>query len=693
MFTTSHRNRREALREVIEPMTKRTYRASAACAIAAALLTGCGGGGGSTPPAPATPSGSHTANVSMTFHFNNQSSQSALRGRKYTSRATHGLSVSWEQSTQDGVAHFPVSPNVAQAMRTGSTFVTAITPGTVTNNMTCGAADGSGAFSCSILMPVTTGYTDFRIATWDQAPATLGANNDGFGGTFAGSANDLSTNVLMTYRVNANQTNDFNFTTNGVVRSVALAVNPNSMVSGGNAETATLSVLAKDADGNIIIGNDPYVDDNGSPVTITVNRGTETYPVPLTGPAAPANGNVTFAASANCATAIQCTISNPTVQSLTIDYNAYETAASAFTASAASTGTSIATTGATLQFTNSTDSPVNVPGSPTMANLTLGAPSAFHDVVAGINGDTNLYATDYGNEAIVQMAVSASTAPTITHSWDLPSKGTGSPETLAAGLVQGPDQNIYFAENATGKLGVLNVATNQFSETSGFAGPYAMAFGPDNNLYVANRANNTLVEVQVAGIAFNTAANTYPVIASAQAFSTAPQAVIKGASATSMYAVEVNRVVRVSLPLNPAPGHQNESSPVSGANFVGGAVGADGYLYVTDAGNNKIVQFNISGGTPAPTGASWSTTYAPQDISLAQDGNLYFTEWGNSSNGSPNVVGRLSVGAPSQPAEFTNGVLTSTSLGSSQPNSIVQGSDGRIYFTYLQAQDLGYFAP
>src|SRR5512143_2764433 len=105
------------------------------------------------------------------------------------------------------------------------------------------------------------------------------------------------------------------------------------------------------------------------------------------------------------------------------------------------------------------------------------------------------------------------------------------------------------------------------------------------------------------------------------------------------------------------------------------AVGADGRIWVTETGQNRIWRFNPYDFTyqqlvPPSFGSG------PAGITAGPDGNIWFTEF------SANRLGRINTG-PLIIDEFP------IPTADSQPNAITVGTDGNLWFTEFSGNKLG----
>lgn len=615
----------------------------------AALLAGCGGGGGSTPVVTKPPvSGSTKGTAKLTFHFNNRQGTS-LRGRKYTSRATRGLSINYALAYTTGL------PNTFAQLAGTSSFVTPIASGLNSNNATCTTAASDGSFSCSVLIPLNSGYWDMQFTTWDQSPNSMGPNNDGFGGDFnSGTANDLSTNTFYDQRIVAETVNAFNFALQGVVNSVSLALNPGTLVSGEGTQTATLTVEALDADGNIIIGNDHYVDVDGSQISINIDKQSETEPATIVGATPPpSTGNVTITGTTS--------FSDPTTTSTTVSFNGNETQSAVFEATTTSSNDAqIAKMTATLGFTNTTNGgSVGAAGSPAMNALSIAGMNGAPGLAGGNYGDAHLYVANGANNTIQQL--NAGATPTAGSSWTIPTANAG-----PMGVVIAPDRQVWFTEASAGKIGAVDPATGHFTEfAEAIGGGIRTTVGPDGNVWVAE-TNGGVEKVTLAQGPAPASTTAYTA-----GFTGAPWGIVSDGS--HLWVTESdNQIAEVDT-----------SGNVVSQNTIPGAItlkeiafGSDGNLWVTDPASNQVFVVSTAGALVA----AHATTGSPQGIMAANDGTVYFTESGT------NLIGRIAP-ATGLLSEYSNGVPADA------PASIAAGSDGQIYYTASSGSNVYYFAP
>lgn len=203
-------------------MNTRIIRGSAAIA-AAALLSACGGGGAQQSVLPANGSASRgTSGVAMRIVIPKRSTSANQRVVQHLPSSTKSLAVSVNGGTAQIVGVQPTDPG-------------------------CSVASGTGNTVCTVTIVAPIGSDTFDLTAYDGTGAA---------------GNKLShVNVPETI---AAGTNTLAITLSGVVASVALSAS-GAIYEGAATSSATANVVAKDADGNVIM--DAY----DKPVTITAS--------------------------------------------------------------------------------------------------------------------------------------------------------------------------------------------------------------------------------------------------------------------------------------------------------------------------------------------------------------------------------------------------------------------------------------
>jgi hypothetical protein len=187
-----------------------------AVAALAALLAGCGGGAGGGIAAPGT--GGNAKDTAAKFTIvvpPKTTTSSTVRAPKYISPSTQSVAIAVDSSTSPTVVNLtPSSPSCS--------------------------GTGSG-LTCTATVYVTAGSHAFAVTTYD-------ATNAG--------GNKLSTNTI-TQTITFGVTTGISIALGGIPASLAISLNPTNPPT-GTTTTVAVTVTAKDADANIIIGSDPY---------------------------------------------------------------------------------------------------------------------------------------------------------------------------------------------------------------------------------------------------------------------------------------------------------------------------------------------------------------------------------------------------------------------------------------------------
>lgn len=282
--------------------------------VSAALLAGCGGGASSATPPVQNGSGTSPMTLTLTLPGRSTSAKNGKRVPLYTSIDTKGIGVEYKAH---GSAY-------SGAPSTQPTFGAAIGAG-ASGNAVCTAAGSNGAYSCTLYIPsVPVGYDDFRVTLWNAAPA--GCTSSGSTCNFLNTGDKaLSYAVVSNQAILAgvpnhagingatpppNSTNNLSFTLNPVVDNVSVTLN--GAIVNGQASNSTVTVSAKDAAGDVILGSDPFVDANGNALTISLslvnNCGTSlSFTAPSASPSFTSGGagntaTVHYDGSSNCPT-------------------------------------------------------------------------------------------------------------------------------------------------------------------------------------------------------------------------------------------------------------------------------------------------------------------------------------------------------------------------------------------------------
>ena len=649
-----------------------TYTRAAFAALAAALaLSACGGGGGaskSLPPGGSGGASKSSAPITLRIALSDKQSSNA-RHRNYVSRNTQGIGVSYE-ATGTATGNF----GTTEATLAAPMFATTATSGYNGSDASCSTADPvTGKYTCTVIITAPAGYDDFQITTWDQAPISNGVNptpgKQQFCNTLVGPppcatlANDLSTATIDDQYVVVNTNNTFSYTFNPVVASAALALNPQDLQDGslvsGTPAVVDMAVVAKDADGNIIVGSQPFVDANGTAITLNVTVPPPVEPGTIIGSPPPVNGNVTLASPSGgtCSTPIACAF---TAQGgAIIDYNGYDTASATFALSVTGTALTIPTFGTSITFTRSVDGPINVPGP--LAINEFPSTAGYGEFSFGSLGpDGNAWFVDYANPLANGTGALAKVATngTITE-YNTPGD---QPEDVTAG----PDGNVWATEYLSNDIISMSTSGTLLSQTSlssaGFTGssPYGIITGQDDNLWFCESGahigvmspSGTKVAEYATGdscdmLTYNPASglywfagpagigsitpngatvHTYNVGGGGFAAGASPLAVVSGPDGNVWFADlgngDIGKIVTTGASLGTVTEYATGST-----SSVGITVGADGALWMTGRAPDQIVRATTSGNlTEYTTGISSGASVS--GIVSGTDGTIWFGEFG-----------------------------------------------------------------
>jgi streptogramin lyase len=276
-----------------------------------------------------------------------------------------------------------------------------------------------------------------------------------------------------------------------------------------------------------------------------------------------------------------------------------------------------------------------------------------------------------------------------------------------AGIVGGPDGNVWFAENAgSGGIGRITSAGTITEFTSGVSGPAeGIALGSDGNLWFTEPSqekigritpsgtvtefsvpNGPLSSAKPAGIATGrdgnlwftipsslgavgriTPAGTITLFTSGLTANSKPQAIAAGPDG-NLWFTETASTARIGRITPEGTITEFTSGLTANGKPQSIAAGPDGNLWFTEETNpGRIGRITTAGAiTQFETGLL--TNIRPEGITAANDGNLYFAEFNN-----PGEIGKIT----------TAGVITQTATPTkdSQPLGITTGPNGNLWFT------------
>ncbi len=345
----------------------------------------------------------------------------------------------------------------------------------------------AGSRTCTITVQAPLGNDTFAIVIFDGPNAT---------GNQLGSASATANVTPSGFSVTA--------TVNAVVASYMLTLSTPSLNPGTN--TATLTAVAKDADGNVITGPGGFA----NPITITNGDKSGAFTLSATSFTGPGQSiTISHNSAASCANLTTLIASAPGAPSQSVTLSG--------------TGTSLYVTnlgdvtGPVLQFPAPyTSAPKMLYSALNPDNLAFDLQSNLFVSVAGagfvqenappytgspsavigsgqfrtpqgvaVDNKGNLFAADFGNNRVLQSASPhpAAAVPIIT--------GLNSP----TGVALDPACNLFVSDaNSVREYTPPYNGSPIATVTSGLNGPRGMTFDGSGNLFVANFAGNTVVE-------------------------------------------------------------------------------------------------------------------------------------------------------------------------------------------------------
>jgi len=204
---------------------------------AATLLAACGGGGASSslPATNAPTSSSARPSAAMTFHFPAPTTASSARSPKYLSPNTTSVTITI--TAVNGVPPSPAIPATTIAVAPGQGGCTAVV---------------SGGFSCTATVGAVAGNDTFLIQAYDSSGTLLSS------GSITVAVNPTGTTTVTTPLVlgGVSASTSLAEPSPGVQSDGSALTSAGTWVppADGTARTLTISVVAKDASGNIIVG-------------------------------------------------------------------------------------------------------------------------------------------------------------------------------------------------------------------------------------------------------------------------------------------------------------------------------------------------------------------------------------------------------------------------------------------------------
>lgn len=287
------------------------------------------------------------------------------------------------------------------------------------------------------------------------------------------------------------------------------------------------------------------------------------------------------------------------------------------------------------------------------------------------------------------------------------------PDSHPLGITSGPDGNLWFTEEKTGKIGRITTSgvTTEFAippnpSALSPSGPWGITTGPDGNLWFADHSGAQIGRITTAGII-----TTFPMPSNLSQ----PIAIASGLDGNLWFTDGNGGTIGRITPAGAITEFAPPTTVQMGPQGIG--VGPDGNLWFAMGGIGRItpegtitkfalpnVQNDASGITLGPDGNLWfsdyrvgsigrittdgSVTEFPQPttaeavswgIAPGPDGNLWYT----SDVG--NRLGRVT----------TAGIITEFTVPTvdSHPSGITAGPDGNIWFTEATGNKIARVVP
>lgn len=257
------------------------------------------------------------------------------------------------------------------------------------------------------------------------------------------------------------------------------------------------------------------------------------------------------------------------------------------------------------------------------------------------------------------------------------------PNSGPAGVVTGPDGNLWFTEFNTGNIGKITSSgvITEFPLPSAQSAPKDIALGSDGNLWFTEVNAIKIGKITPTGVI-----TEFPgVTGSPQSITGGPDGNLWVTEYAAACGTDTCVPVSAAIARITLAGVVTEF-PVVTANSVlnGIARGPDGNLWFCEdlagLGPDNFGHYGAIIGKITPQGvvteyAIPTASSAPSEITSGPDGNLWFTE------NNANQIGRVT----------PSGVITeyATPTANSGPDGITTGPDGNLWFTEYAANQIG----
>ena len=505
--------------------------------VAAALIAGCGGGL-STPPTAAVGTAPSRAITTAKITIVVPAQQTAARARHpaYVSSSTQSMTIAVNGGTPLAVNLTPSSPGCV-----------------------------AGPTTCTVSVDAPVGTDTFAVKLYDAA---------------GGTGNALSSATVQQTIV-ANAGNTIRLTLGGIVQTIAIAPGNGALTfNAGTPQTFDLTLAAKDAQGNTIVGPGGYLDANGAPLSVALSAFPEQ-----------GSGTRTLALSTT-------TITGPADSAFRMSYNGRGLDGAVLTAQAA----------------GGLNASVTITAIPTVI-LTTQSPTNSSGMGLAGTADGSLWVAESGigaNDYIARVTP----AGVLT---EFPVTGNISPN----GITVGSDGNLWFAEANSFNIGRLTPSGTftQFPVTFGI--PTQIALGADGNVWAAYESSG-ITKMTTAGVSTDYSTGFVP--------GSILRGLAAGPDGRMWVCDQGSNAIDAVTSTGTFTSYAIPSANAKPSGIAATAPGT-GKLWFTEAGTGKIASITTSG-VIAEFSIPGPGPHVPQGITLGTDEKLWFVDRGNATIGS-----------------------------------------------------------
>jgi streptogramin lyase len=548
-------------------------------AMIALLAAGCSGGGGSSPATPATTQqqpNKGTASVTFTMKWND-TTQSVRRSPRYVPATARSVSVTVNGGT----------PQYLNAPAT------------------------------TIVIDAPVGTDTFVFQTYDDQN---------------GQGNVLS-RASVTKAIVLGAANTVAAVLNGVVSSVTISLS-NPAPNAGVPATVNVNVTARDADGNTIVGPGDY----SVPIHLAVNDSTNSGTLSLSTTTIP-NSSTTTTLTYNGGTLNSGLPGGPTA-TVVANGTGISSVSTAFTPTPTFYQFSIpvaanrpqwiaAGSDGNMWFTENPGGKVaRITPAGVVTEFTVPTANAQPQMIVGAS-DGNLWFTEFSTTPPPGTSKIAKVTTTGTFT-EFSTLFAPPPPDNPLGLVDRLDGNIWYVANGSSRVGFQGISSGVAGETSiptANSGPFGIATAPDNNLYYTESATDKIGRIADLFTAQSEISLTA---------GTVPESIVRGPDGNLWFAeFGSNKIGRLSPNSFSVTGEFPTLTPNSGPTGI--TVGQDGALWFTETGLDKIGRITTGGTVTEYT--SPISGLGLRGIAVAPDGSLWFAEPGTGLN--PGRIGKL----------------------------------------------------